>query len=69
MKKKPSVMAWLFGAGLCMGLLPDLAAAVCAAGKEEPLSEAVILGIGLISACACLLCFIRAIYIRFGKDP
>lgn len=69
MEKKPSVMAWLFGAGLCMGLLPDLAAAVCAAGKEEPLSGAVILGIGLVSACACLLCFMRAIYIRFGKDP
>ena len=68
MEKKPSVMAWLFGAGLCMGLLPDFAAAVCAAGKEEPLPGAVVLGIGLVSACAYLLCFIRAIYIRFGKD-
>ena len=69
MEKKPSVMAWLFGAGLCMGLLPDLAAAVCAAGKEEPLSGAVILGTGLVPVCAYLLCFMRAIYIRFGKDP
>lgn len=68
MNKKPSVMIWLTAAGLCMGLLPDLALSVCGALRKEPLQRAASFGIGLAAACIGLICLLRAVYLRFGKE-
>ena len=69
MEKKTSVMAWLFGAGLCMGFLPELALTVCMAGRTEPLPALADLGIRFAAFAAGYVCFMRAVYLRFGKEP
>lgn len=69
MEKKPSILAWLFAAGLCAGLLPDFTMMLWAAQSEKPLPRWSSLVILLAAACISLLCFLRAVDIRFGKEP
>lgn len=69
MEKKPSILAWLFAAGLSAGLLPDFAMMLWAAQSEKPLPRWSSLVILLAAACISLLCFLRAVDIRFGKEP
>lgn len=69
MEKKPSILAWLFAAGLSAGLLPDFAMMIWAAQSEKTLPRWSSLVILLAAACISLLCFLRAVDIRFGKEP
>ena len=69
MEKKRSIIIWLTAAGLCIGLLPDFVRTIWAAGMDKPLPAGYSFGIGLAAAALGLLCFMRSVYIRLGKEP